>query len=519
MKHGKTIRSAGVVGSFTLLSRGLGMMRDVVIAYYFGTSLVASAFFVAFTIPNLFRRFVADEGLTGALVPAIAQAETAEGTEQAQTLANRILTALLLLNAGIISLGMVAPELLVWMSASGFAENPEKFALTVSMTRWMMPFLGMVSLVSFFEGLLNHRGHFFMPKIAPGLVSAGMSASAVLLSGWFENPAWAVVVGVWIGGAVHVLVHLPIVWSKWGPVRLMVGFGEPRVRRVLKELSKVVAIGVFAQLNILVLRTLASFMGDGAVTRYMYSTRLVDLAQGAIAVAIGSALLPNIAQAVAAEDWDRFYADLVGAFRLAGFLLIPAAAGLFVFAVPLTSMVFLSTRYTWLDVMWTASALQLLTPFMLSVAGINIVKKVYFAMDERNVLLGVGGLGVGLTGLIGWLLLDQNILGLAVALSSATVAQLVIYVAVLKWQLKEHMPVGPIFAPYAQIAAASVPMSIFAYWAASRGQWILGRTPDNIFWFVVGIGGAIVLYGIAAWILGIDEFTKVSSRLLRRFGR
>lgn len=505
---------ASVLG--TGLSRVLGLVRDIVISRWLDDAQ-GDAFVAAFTIPGLFRRFVADEGLTGALVPAVARAETEEDTATAQTLAGRVLSALLLLNAGLIALVMVVPDLFVWLSASGF--DAEKFALTAEMTRWLMPFLLMVSLVSFFEGLLNHRGHFFVPKLAPGLVSAGIAIVVVFFSGWFPSPAWAVVAGVWVGGIVHVLVHLPLVATMFGPIRPAWNTADPRFRKVMRELGKVVAIGVFAQLNVLVLRTLASYMGDGAMFRYHNAVRMVDLAQGAIAVGIGSALLPNVSKAVAAEEWGRLRSDLAGAFRLAGFLLIPAAVGLFVYALPLSSLLFLSEKYGSEDVLWTASALQLLCPFMLALAGINIVKKVYFALDDRNLLLGVGAIGVGLTGLLGYLLLDQNILGLALALSIATVAQLVIYVGVLKVRLGENMPLGELAVPLGKMTAASIPVAIFAYWAASHGQWLAGRSASNLTWFGVGIGGSIVLYALSSWLLGLEELTRITGRLRARFGR
>mgnify|MGYP001254943959 CR=1 FL=1 len=122
----------------------------------------------------------------------------------------------------------------------------------------------------------------------------------------FAHPALALAAGVLLGGTAHVLIHLPVLRKHWGPLRPGFEFRNPRVKQVGKELSKVILIGIFAQLNILVLRQLAAMLGDGAITRYWYANRLVDLSQGVIAVAIGSALLPTISQAVAAQDFQRF---------------------------------------------------------------------------------------------------------------------------------------------------------------------------------------------------------------------
>lgn len=503
----------------TGLSRVFGLFRDVAVGYFLGAGASADAFWMAWTVPNAFRRFVADEGLTGALVPAVARAEADDGTPAAQSLANRILTALLLANAGIVALGMAAPEVLVYMFAYGFTSNPEKYALTVEMTRWLMPFLAMVSLVSFFEGLLNHRGHFFVPKVAPGLVSAGIVAMAVLFGTSLEEPAWAMVAGVWVGGIVHVVVHAPFVARLWGGLRLNFDSSDPRFRSVVRELGKVVVIGIFAQINLLVLRQMASLMIDGSVSRYTYATRLVDLSQGIIAVAIGSALLPNISGAVAEGDWGRFKSDLTGALRLAAFLLIPAAVGLFIYAVPLTAMVYLRGKFTVDDLVNTAQALQLMMPFMLGVAGVNILKKVFFALEQRNSLLVVGGLGVATTGIVGFLLLDLGINGLAIALSVATVAQLGVYVALLKVQLEDRMPLGELVVPLLKMTLATLPMAVFAFWCASRGRWTEGFGVRNLLYFFAGVGGGGGLYALAAWMLGVEELRSIVGKVTARFRR
>ncbi|MCA9572373.1 MAG: murein biosynthesis integral membrane protein MurJ, partial [Myxococcales bacterium] len=462
-----------------------------------------------YTIPGMLRRYVADEGLTGALVPGVARAEIEDGPEAAQTLANRVLSALLLANAVIVALAMVFPEPLVRLVASGFSKDPEKFALTASLTRWLMPFLAMVSVVSFFEGLLNHRGHFFIPKVAPGIVSFCIAGGLVLFGSQFQEPAWALVWGNAVGGTVHVLVHLPIVRRLWGPLRLTLDFDGPRFRRVVREMGKVVAIGLFAQVNIILLRTLASWMPTGAVSHYTSGTRMIDLTQGIIAVAIGSALLPAISASVAAADWDAFRADITRALRLAAFLLFPSAVGLFLYAVPLVSMVYLNDRFVWRDVEWTASTIQMLAPFMLSIAGVNLLRRVFFALEKRNAVLVLGGVAVAVTGVAGLASMPLGVVGLAMSLSFATTLQLALYLVILRRELGDRLPLGPLVSPLGRMAAATVPMGLFAYWAALHGRWTTGFGTTNAFWFVTGIAGAAVLYALGCWLLGVEELTAV----------
>jgi putative peptidoglycan lipid II flippase len=490
-------------------SRILGGVRDVVLSNFLGAGKQSDAFFIAFTVPTVFRRFVADEGLTGALIPALAQAEK-DGDVNAKTLANTTLSALLLANLGLCVLGVLGAEWLVKAFAYSFTDDPEQFALTVTLTRWLFPFVGMVSVVSFLEGLLNHKQHFFIPKLAPGLVSAGIVASVLWGASSFQQPVYALVVGVLGGGLAHVLINLPVVATRWGRVGLSFGFNEPRFRRLVRELLKVVAIGLMAQINILLLRQLATSVGDGAVTHYWNANRLVDLSQGMIAVAIGSALLPNLAEAVAEKDWPNFRQDLARAIALAAFVLIPVAACLTTFGLPLAAMMFRHGEYTWADVQLTGHTLQVMTPFLLSVAGINIVKKVYYALEDRNTLFAVGALGVILTGGLGFLLLPEyGVVGLGMALSLSTVVQFAAYLVVLWKRMKENLGLSLWGVPLLKVSVASVPAASVLVWFSAHGDWSQGPSLLQN-WLALGLGSllAIGLYLGLCLVLGVKEMPK-----------
>ena len=402
----------------TGLSRVLGLGRELALANVLGAGMVMDAFVIAFTFPGMLRRFVADEGLTGALVPAVAKAEQEEGQPAAVALSGRVLTALILAGVVLSAIGMATAPWLVDLAAGGF--TGEKRDLTIQLTRVLFPFVIFVSLVSWCEGLLNHRDHFFVPKIAPGMVSMAVVIAALWPSQ--RSPIeiiWAVAWAVLAGGAVHLLICVPPLIKRWGaiPPRLDAA-GDPRFVHVTREMGKVAVIGIMAQINLIVLRTLASHLNEGAVTWYWNATRLVDFAQGIIAVGVGSALLPTISRAVAAKDGEAFRSSFSRASRLAGALLIPAAAFILVLPEPTVAFLYRHGAYTWADVQQTASALQMLVPFMLAAAGIQIVKKPFFALERRGELIGVGVVGVALTGALGWTLSQRmGVDGLALALS------------------------------------------------------------------------------------------------------
>ena len=506
----------------TGLSRVLGLFRELAIARVLGASAASDAFFMAFTIPSMFRRFVADEGLTGALVPMVALAEAEDGTDEASRLAGRTLTALIAVCLVLSAVAIPAAPWLVDLFASGFRADPEKFALTVQLTRVMMPFVMFVSVVSWCEGLLNHRDHFFVPKIAPGLVSAAIVAAAMWPSSGdaqavVHTISWAVLVG----GLAHVLVCLPPLIKHWGLIRPRFdAFGDPRFRTLLWEMGKVAAIGLMAQVNVIVLRNLASHLTTGAVSWYWNATRLVDFAQGIIAVGVGSALLPAMAAAVAGQDWDEFRDSFARATRLAASLLFPAAAFVLFLAPPFVAVLYRHGAYTWADVGETSAALRWLTPYMLALAGIQIIKKPFFALNRRNSLVVVGALGVGLTFGAGLLLAPRfGVEGLAAALSVSTVGQLLAYLWLLGRVSGGKLGLLALVGPLGRIAIATVPAAAVGWAICLLGDWEQGPGVVNLAVFAsAGIAGGVV-YAVAAWGLGIAEVRMVVARVRGRLGR
>lgn len=512
------LRAFLVSAAGTGASRVLGALRDMAAAAALGASAQSDAFWIAFTIPNVMRRFVADEGLSGALVPALARAESEEGVEAARRLADQLAGLLLVLNVVLVALGIVFAEPAVLAFAWSYKDDPAQLALTTQMTRWLFPFLACVSAVSFYEGLLNYRGHYFIPKVAPGVVNVAMAIGVTWCGGWFDEPVLALVGGVLVGGVLHVLMHVPTARRLWGPIRFSFDFRSPRAQQVMRQLGLVVLIGVFAPINLVVLRQISAALGPGEVTRFWYANRVVDLSQGIIAVAIGSALLPPVSAAVVNNDMKALEAALVRALSLAGFLLLPACAVLLTFSVPMVSMLFRYGAFTAEDVERTAAVVRLLVPFLLAVAGINLLKRVFFALDDRAPLLGIGLFGVVVTAALGFGLAGPfGLEGLAAGLSIATVLQWGAYGVVLRRRLGPHLGARQVAARWSVMAAAMLPGTLWMGWLAQGGTWLEAPLAvENLARFGVGLFGAAVAYlGIAA-ALGVEELRLVLARVRRR---
>lgn len=505
----------------TALSRLSGLARDLALTAALGADATSDAVLMAWRIPGVIRRFIADEGLTGALIPGVANAEAQDGDAQARRLAEQVLGGVLLTGMVLSAVGILAAPWLVDLFAGGYRDDPEKFALTVALARIMTPLVITVSVVSWAEGLLNHRDHFFWPKLAPALINVAMVVAALWPT--LHTPldiAHAVAWSVLVGGVTHVLVCLPPLVKRWGWLRPRFdGWREPRFTSIAREMGKVVAIGIMAQINIIVLGRVASFLPDGSFSQYFYATRIVDVAQGIIAVGVGSAMLPLLSRAVANAQWDDFERSFVRANRLAAVVLLPSAAFLTVLSLPTVAVLFGRGRFDAADVQHTANALTLLVPYMLSLAAIQLLKKPFFALDKRNELVLVGGLGVIAVAALGGPLSQRwGVEGLSAALSASTALQAVAYLVLLRRHIGPHLGLAATLNGIGRISLACLPAAAAGWGIGSLGDWSLGPTPLNLALLAgAGLAGGL-LYTGAALALGVDELRAILRRVLGRFG-
>jgi putative peptidoglycan lipid II flippase len=276
-------RRAGIVALGTLGSRALGMLRESVIAASF--SVVATdAFFIAFTIPNTLRMLLGEGAVSGAFVPVFSEVRTQRGHDAARVFSERFtgtLAALLLLAT---LLGILAAPLLAWAYAGGLAEVPESFALVVSLTRWLFPFLLLAGLGALATGLLNVLGHYAVPAFAPALLNVAMIASPFVLAPlalWLDAPSiLTLAFGALLGGVLQLLVQVPALKKQGMLPRPRLGFRDPDVRRGLALMGPLVlGLGVY-QLNMMLSRLFTSFLPTGSQSYLNYGQRVIEVPQG-----------------------------------------------------------------------------------------------------------------------------------------------------------------------------------------------------------------------------------------------
>jgi putative peptidoglycan lipid II flippase len=387
---GRITRAVGVVSFFTLLSRVMGLLRDMVIGYLFGTQGAADAFFVAFRIPNLLRRLTAEGALTAGFIPVFTDYLTNQGKEEAVRVA-RIISTFAALFLGLLTLlGMLFAFPLTRLFAPGFLADEEKFTLTVFLTRLMFPYIFFVSLVALAMGVLNSLRHFMAPALSPVLLNLSIIACALLSSPFLQEPVIGLGYGVLLGGIAQLLFQLPYLSHHGFSYAPDFHFRHPALRRLLFLMGPALFGAAVYQINVLVSTIFASMLPEGSVSYLYYADRLLQFPLGIFAVALGTAALPSFSSLVAKKDFAQLRAGLSHSLRLVNFISLPATLGLMVVSVPVFSLFFQRGAFDASATQNTAQALIYFSLGLWGISGSKLVVPVFYALEDTRTPVWVG---------------------------------------------------------------------------------------------------------------------------------
>ena len=331
----------------TLISRILGFLRDAGIAYFFGASHVSDAFFVAFRIPNTFRRLLGEGGFNAAFVPLYTRA-VEEGRDK--EFLKKVLGLYVAVNLSVTLLGVLLSEYIVSLIAPGL-RSKETFSLAVFMAKFLFLYLFLIGLSALFMGIMNVRGRFFIPAVSQAVFNALFLGVLLLSAERFGHIA--LIAGVLVGGVAQVLTYLPYLLRDRVP--LSVGFKlDEEVKTLLKRLLP--ALGGFGvgQLSVFIDTFLASFLRTGSISYLYYANRLYQLPFGVISVGVANSLLSLLSK----KDIDR-RKELTNAFRLITILTVPASAGLFLLSEEIVRVIYFRGNFTEEDVFYSSLSLSL----------------------------------------------------------------------------------------------------------------------------------------------------------------
>ncbi len=384
----RVARRAGVVGAATMLSRVLGLVREQVMAALFGAGLATDAFNVAFRIPNLLRDLFAEGAMSSAFVPTFTGIHQRQGEAEAWAFGRQLMVTLLAVLIAICAGGYLLAPWLVRLFAPGFAAIPGKLDLTILLTRVMLPFLPAVALAAAAMGMLNARGSFAVPALAPTMLNLGMIVFGIALIPVVERlgqPAiLAMALGVVIGGIGQFACQLPALRGKGFRVRPELPRAHPGVRRVAL-LMMPAAVGLAAtQINLFVSTLIASLLEQGSVSWLGYAFRLMQLPIGVFGVALATVSMPTLAQAAVNQDLASLKVTLSATLRLVFLLTAPAALWLAVMAVPVITLLYQHGRFGPFDTTRTSAALVMYCLGLPAFAAVGVLTRTFYALGDTR---------------------------------------------------------------------------------------------------------------------------------------
>ena len=380
MKPPSLLRNILTVGGWTLLSRGAGFARDVMMAAYLGTGPVAEAFLVAFSLPNMFRRFFAEGAFNMAFVPMFAK--KLEGGEDAVGFAQDALNGLVAVLVAFTVIGTVLMPWLVWAMAAGFVGDP-RFDLAVEFGRISFSYILFISLVALLSGVLTTHGHFSEASFVPVLMNLVFIVAMVMAvqMGWD--------MGLTLSWTVPVtgIAQLAFTWVSARRIGYTFRLGWPRWTADLKRLAVIAGPAILAggvvQINLLVSRQVASFT-DGAVAWLTYADRLYQLPLGVVGIAIGTVLLPDLSRRLRVGDAEGGRASLNRGAEFALAMTLPAAMALIVLAEPLCAVLYQRGAFTPADSTATAIALAIYGAGLPAFVLHKVLQPLYYAREDTR---------------------------------------------------------------------------------------------------------------------------------------
>jgi putative peptidoglycan lipid II flippase len=522
----KVAGEAGRVSLATMASRVLGLVREQVMAAFFGAGLATDAFNVAFRVPNLLRDLFAEGALSAAFVPTFTETDHRQGRAEAWRLGAQVMNALVVALALVTVLGWIIAPWLVRALAPGFEKVPGKLELTVVLSNIMLPFLLLIALAAAAMGMLNSVRRFTVPALAPLFLNLGMVVGAIALIPVFralgQPTILAMAVGVLIGGFLQFAVQVPTLWKlgwrpAWPPA-----LTHPGVKRIA-TLMLPATIGLAAtQLNIFVNTILASLLVQGSVSWLSYAFRLMQLPIGVFGVALATVSLPTVSRHAVTGDLVALRGTLSDALRLVFALTLPATFGLWALAEPLVQLLYQHGRFAAFDTNQTAMALAAYCLGLCAYAAVKVLVPAFYALGDTRTPVVASFLSV-VVNLTGNLLLMRPLGHVGLALSTSLTmlfnfAQLS-YAMRRKLKRLEGRRMGRTFARTA-LASAAMGALIRGGVLATRSWWQSGTVPCGVVvlaGLAVGAGATWVFYRVAR----VEEVADLESSmggLLRKLG-
>ena len=510
------IRAIATVGAMTLLSRILGFVRDVAVAWVLGAGWMADVFFVAFKLPNLFRRLFAEGAFSLAFVPIFAGKLETDSDRDARTFAAQAQSGLLVV---LLLFTLVVELAMPWVVAAiapGFVDEPQKYTLAVDLVRITFPYLIFISLVSLLGGIMNSLGKFWQAAATPVLLNITLITSVFALTPLAPSPAHALSWGIALGGAVQ------LAWMIWHAARAgwMPALARPRmsddVKRLLKRIAPVaVGAGIY-QISLLIDTIIASLLVSGSISYLFYADRLVQLPLGVVGVAVGTALLPLLSRQIKAGKDDDALDSQNRAVEFALLLTLPAAAALFVIPDTLVSVLFERGAFSAEATQKTALALMVFACGLPAYVLVKALAPGYFAREDMSTPIKIGALCVAVNVAVALALMGplQHVgLAAATVISQWLNAGLLALVLIRRGQF--HFDGRLMCRLWRTLSAtalmAGAVMALDWLLRVELAGWLGGGGREGAAALVLIVAGGMVAFALSAHVLGAASLGEIKA--------
>ena len=516
-------RAFATVGAMTIFSRVLGFVRDVLIAAVLGAGPVADAFFVAFRIPNLFRRLFAEGAFDAAFIPLFAKRFHGEGGEAAaRAFAEQALAGLTLTLVVFTLAGEIAMPWLMLLLAPGFVADPAKLELATLLARIALPFLLCMSLVALYAGVLNALGRFAIAALAPSLLNVVLIVVLLALIAFGHGDQSAAAIALAWGIAASGILQVLVVAVAAAKAKMRLSFRPPKLNADMRRLLALAAPGVIAggmsQLTA-VLNTVVASLEDRVVSWFDHADRLFQLPLGVIGVAIGVVLLPELSHTLRSGDHAAAIGSENRSLEIALLLTLPASVALFVAAGPIVRVLFEHGAFSAVDARATAAMLAALAPGLPAFVLIKVFHPGFFAREDTRTPMIYAGIGMAANvGLSLTLFVILGAVGIAIATTIAGWLQVVLLAGTLR--RREEFALDATFRRrFPGICIASLGMG-GVVWVMSYalGGWFApgnGLIVQTIALALL-VGTGLAVYAAAVELLGVVRLRSVLTRLTAR---
>jgi putative peptidoglycan lipid II flippase len=384
------LRALAAISSLTLLSRILAFVRDMLIARIFGAGMATDAFFVAFRLPNLLRRLFAEGAFSQAFVPILGEYKNRKGHDETKHLVDHVVTLLAVILFIVTLIGIFAAPVIIYLTAPGFAEQPDKFHLTVQLLRLTAPYIFFISLVAVAGGILNTYGKFSVPAFTPVLLNICFIIAALWAAPHFKQPIMALGWATFAAGVAQLAFQVPFLKHIGMLPKWSLNLRDAGVWRIVRQMGPA-AFGVsISQLSMIINTILATLLAPGSVSWLYYADRLMEFPSGMLGAALGTILLPSLSKH-SADDNPAEYSHLLDwGLRLTFLLALPAALALGMMGVPLISTLFQHGAFGAHDVLMTRNALMGYAVGLIGIILVKILAPGFYARQDIRTPVKIG---------------------------------------------------------------------------------------------------------------------------------